>query len=141
MAREAWVWREAVRRGDDHLFAPIVEIDDSGWSVMAYGYPMRDFHYTALPLEPADKPVPRDVASHLKEYARSRGWIPYDTEVRGISERPVLIDYEGAYSIDMVNGLYMHSFPYFPEHDLYNEGDIRIAENRFSLPSGFRYRR
>lgn len=131
LEEEAWVWEEAVRRGDDHLFAPIAEIDrEVGWSVMAYGCYLGDLDRTPSSPFASDGIDTQELADWLERDLRDRGWIPYDTERRAIDEEPVIIDYEKAYPEDMFHGLYINSFSSFYEHDLYPRDLLKEARRR-----------
>lgn len=128
LQQEVWVWKEAVRRGNDHLFAPIAESEiKSGWAVMAFGYPLGDLDYAVPIPQSPDKISLNEVKNRLFNDLRANGWIPYDAEAKAINEEPVIIDYERIYPENMFGGHYVHSFPGFYEHELYSSETKQAA--------------
>lgn len=107
ITEESWIWKEAVRRGDEGLFAPIIAYDrDDGWEVMAY----------CTPFPELAEPKSRVEASSIgKSLLREHGWDPIDIkgDVMSYEGRPVIVDYEKVYPKDMVTeDLYLHSFEF-----------------------------
>ena len=99
---ESWTWEEAMRRGDEELFAPVVAAaDDYRWIMMEKGYKWSWQGPNASPSNPTQD---------MKERMRQRGWIPVDIEVHQIEGRTVVTDYELVFPVDLYEGLYHHSF-------------------------------
>jgi hypothetical protein len=108
--QESWVWHEALRRGDEKLFAPVLGFDRSaGWLVMEYCEPWETI---------ATGNEPKGFQRRTMTAAfRKRGWVPNDLshEIRAFDGRLVAVDYEKFVPADMVTGFYQHSFRYAPE--------------------------
>jgi hypothetical protein len=99
---ESWVWGEAVRRGDEDLFAPIIaSANDYRWVVMEKGYKWDSGDDAGR------------FTNHTKEMEykfKQRGWVPADIEVCQIEGRTVAIDYDLTFPLDLHESLYHHSF-------------------------------
>lgn len=98
---ESWTWEEAVRRGDEDLFAPVVGSDnDYRWIVVEKGYKWS---------RPATGKIP-NYTQKMKSKLRRRGWMPADIEVHQIEGQTVVTDYELVFPVDLYEGLYHQSF-------------------------------
>lgn len=102
--QESWVWHEAVRRGDEALFAPIIAADrETGWEVMEHCEP-------CATIDGVESQVQAD--NLLRDRFFERGWEPLDIkgDTRAFDGRLVAVDYEKVFPLDMATGLYRHSF-------------------------------
>lgn len=130
---EKWVWSEAVRRGNQNFFAPILNAEDprwNGWLVMSHGEYLGDLPYAESYVKKGDGLTTKTIKHRFKAALRARGWTIYDIECRAIGTHPVAIDYERAYPSDLFDSHYLHSFRNFYEHSLYPKPLIKEMNER-----------
>ena len=129
--RMSWVWDEAIRREDDHLFVPIIEAHPSeGWFIMLDG----DAITTSTKIPDEVKNVLRKgkwgstIKDNLWKELRDSGWniTTDDAEPKVVpdrtgKQRSGIIDYEYAYPESMFGTLYVSSFDNLIKWDDYSE--------------------
>lgn len=114
--QEAWVWNEAVRRGDEDLFAPIIAVDDRyRWLVMVKAEYLTESKEVSHIWSSEDGVSAKDRSQQFMDSFGRRGWITYDAEVMAVEDRPVVIDYEDVFHEGVYEGLYFQSFNGFSE--------------------------
>lgn len=100
---EVGIWNEAVRRGDELLFCPIVAANrDQGWMLMEH---CDHAGILSGPDSQFDRSEMSDRMGEMKPRLRDRGWGPtstedMDVEVMAFENRLVVIDYEELYHED-----------------------------------------
>lgn len=100
---EVMIWKEAVRRGDDSLFCPIVAADrDQGWMLMEHCDPLDTL---VSPNQLFDSSEISDRVEETERQLQDRGWRPksikrMDFELMVLDRRVVAIDYENLYHKD-----------------------------------------
>lgn len=127
--QQSWVWKEAIRRGDDDLFVPIIEAHPSeGWLIMLDAHnlgALPEIPDTGLSIFEKGRNI-NTIADCLIQELRERGWSIEDVEPMAAPDRTgkpraAIIDYEYVYPEDIFHPLYHQSFDHLVGWDDYTD--------------------